>query len=161
MVFEITSCLLHYLNCFPFELSYCFRQTREDCKETNFNHTEEILMTLNSRRGKIRRKRNAREKSSGIISDSRGKKDFFFYTGCKWKIEIAKILKVLQQRKKPFWEVRYWMVTSGAGISELFSKSSGNLCHTFSPNSIVKSQDGRLTLRTAWHLPAGSGQGVQ
>lgn len=35
-------------------------------------------MTLNSRRGKIRRKRNAREKSSGIISDSRGKKDFFF-----------------------------------------------------------------------------------
>lgn len=55
-------------------------------------------MTLNSRRGKIRRKRNAREKSSGIISDSRGKK-IFFYTGCKWKIEIAKILKVLQQRK--------------------------------------------------------------
>lgn len=54
-------------------------------------------------------------------------------------------------------------MTSDTGVSELFNKSSGNLCHGLSSNSIVKSQNTRFTLRTAWHLPAGSGllQGVE
>lgn len=54
------------------------------------------------------------------------------------------------------------IVTSDAGISKLFNKSSG-ICTSLSSNSIVKSQNTRLTLRTAWHLPAGSGlvQGVE
>lgn len=39
------------------------------------------------------------EKSHQVSSQTVGGKKIFFYTGCKWKIEIAKILKVLQQRK--------------------------------------------------------------
>lgn len=42
------------------------------------------------------------------------------------------------------------IVTSDAGISELFNKSTGNLCHSLSSNSVVKSQNTRLTLRAAW-----------
>lgn len=37
------------------------------------------------------------------------------------------------------------------------------MCHSLSSSSVVKSQNTRLTLRTAWHLPAASGlgQGVE
>lgn len=49
------------------------------------------------------------------------------------------------------------IVTPDTGISELSNKSSGNLYHRLSSNSIVKSQNTMLTLRTAWHLPAGFG----
>lgn len=39
------------------------------------------------------------EKSHQVSSQTVGGKKIFLYTGCKLKIEIAKILKVLQQRK--------------------------------------------------------------
>lgn len=55
------------------------------------------------------------------------------------------------------------IVTCDTGISELFNSRYGKVCHSLSSNSVVKSQSTRLTLRTAWHLPAVCGlvQGVE